>query len=260
MVFLKKSHVADHTSPGAAYKPKPQTTWNPCSMRQADRCLAINTGQLPARLTDRNACKQACKASSVCLTPHTPSTMHLRNALHSTLAAIFLTGVPAAASQGADSHLWIPMREIVFNSINFASTGTEEERQILQQIWSKELSAHLSGNSKELPAFTLVGDARDNGKRIIFTMFDAAGSDRCETAENGASAHDIFVLCRMRVLAWPMLGYKFTDLPNYCMLRSGGDKQNRVEYFYDKSQKMVKFRTIQYGKLVQNCSRALKLG
>lgn len=126
-----------------------------------------------------------------------------------------------------------------FNSINFASTGTEEERQILQQIWSKELSAHLSGNSKELPAFTLVGDARDNGKRIIFTMFDAAGSDRCETAENGASAHDIFVLCRMRVLAWPMLGYKFTDLPNYCMLRSGGDKQNRVEYFTTRAKRWL---------------------
>lgn len=172
-------------------------------------------------------------------------------------AATCCTSLAVAATEKAE---WIPMREVVFNSTNFASTGTEEERQILQQIWSKELSAHLSGNSKELPAFTLVGDARDSGKRIIFTMFDAAGSDRCETAENGASAHDIFVLCRMRVSSWPMLGPKFIDLPNYCMLRSGGDKKNRVEYFYNKNQKMVNFRTIQYGKLVQNCSRALKLG
>lgn len=186
--------------------------------------------------------------------------MFLRSALYSTLASILLTGIPAAASQDADAHLWVPMREIVFNSTNFASTGTEEERQILQQVWSKDLSAHLSGSSKDLPAFALIGDARDGGKRVIFTMFDAASSDRCEAAENGASAHDIFVLCRMRVLAWPMVSHKFTDLPNYCMLRSGGDKQNRVEYFFDRNQKTVKFRTIQYGKLVQTCSRALKLG
>ncbi|WP_233168002.1 hypothetical protein [Xylophilus sp. ASV27] len=156
---------------------------------------------------------------------------------------------------------WVPMREVVFDSTQFPSTGTEEDRAILKQIWAKELAAPRStGGGQTLPAFALIGDVRQAGRRVVFTFFAAARNDRCEPPENGADATNIYSLCSMRVTPWPMQGHKIADLPGYCMVYAAKRDKNRVEYAFDSSDRVLRLRTIQFGKEVPACSRALKLG
>lgn len=147
------------------------------------------------------------------------------------------------------------MREIVFRSSKFPSTSTSEERDAAQQIWAAELAKGRAN----LPAFVLLGDVRQGDKRLIFSMFDAAGSDMCEESENGHNAKDIYTVCRLRVVSWPVQGTKAAELPGYCMVSGGDHPMNRVEYRYDTAVQTMHFRTIQYGKVVPACNRALKL-
>lgn len=173
------------------------------------------------------------------------------------LGQISPTFAQAAAPNKFD---WQPMRKAVFDGTNFISTASPEDRVIAQRIWDHELMARLKDEQGYLPGFALVGDVREGDKRIVFSMFAAAASEHCEPAANGASAHDIFVECRMRVTGWPLTGRKIAELPGYCMIHSGDLQKNRVEYRYDTAAQTVHFRTFQYGKLVPKCARALKLG
>ncbi|WP_353176533.1 hypothetical protein [Delftia acidovorans] len=177
-----------------------------------------------------------------------------------TLIAVSAMCSTPSARAAAGSAEWAPMRLAVFNSVEFQSSATQEDREILSKIWSKELAAVRRDASGVFPAFVLVGDVRNGSKRIVFSMFDTAGSDLCTDAENGASAHDIFVRCKMKVLPWPTTSGTAAVLNGYCKTSSGDLAKNRVEYLYDVSHQAIHFRTIQYGKIVQECNKTLKLG
>ncbi|WP_141832160.1 hypothetical protein [Delftia sp. HK171] len=178
-----------------------------------------------------------------------------------TLIAVSAMGFTPSVRAAAGSAEWAPMRLAVFNSVEFQSTATQEDREILSKVWSKELAAVRRDASGIFPAFVLVGDVRNGNKRIIFSMFDTAGSDQCSDAENGASAHDIYVRCKMKVLPWPTTTSETAAVLNgYCKISSADKAKNRIEYLYDISHQAIHFRTIQYGKIVQECNKTLKLG
>lgn len=154
---------------------------------------------------------------------------------------------------------WKPMREGVFNSENFKSTVNFEEKETLLKLWERELAnprPHSSGGF--YPSFALYGDVRDGGAKIVFSIFSTAGSDRCSTAENGASAHDSYIVCKLRITKWPNTN-GHVDLPNYCMIFGEEPGQDRIEYAYDSKERAIKFRAIQYGKVVPSCNRTLKI-
>lgn len=175
------------------------------------------------------------------------------------MAAVFAAG-PAKAQEITEV-TWSPMREIVFHSSKFPSTGTEEDRQVLQNIWAKELSSkRTSASGRPLPAFALIGDVRRGGRRVVFSMFSAAGTDRCEDPENGAEATDIYSVCSLRVTPWPMQGRQVADLPGYCMIFGTQRDKSRIEYAFDATDSLLRLRAIQFGKVVPACSRSLRLG
>ncbi|WP_287919189.1 hypothetical protein [Comamonas sp.] len=154
---------------------------------------------------------------------------------------------------------WKPFREIVFDAANFPSSGTDNDRKILENLWSTELSQREEiSKGVKYHAFSLIGNVEIAEKSLIFSFYDAAGSDTCEFAQNGASAHDIYTLCTMRLLLNG--GSRIINLPNYCMLYGGKKRdKNRLEYRFNQKQQTVDFRTWQYGKIVPACNRTLKI-
>lgn len=158
---------------------------------------------------------------------------------------------------------WKVMHEAIFDSASFPETVTAEERLVAEKLWSKELSSRRRNESGFYPGFALIGSVHESGRNFVFSMFDAAGLNTCDPGQNGASASDIYVKCRMRVASWPAQATstpQIVDLPGYCMISSTDDSNSRSEYRYDKKAQAVHFRTIQFGQLVPKCSRSLKLG
>lgn len=164
-----------------------------------------------------------------------------------------------AFAESATHESWKPFREIVFDAVNFPSSGTSRDREILGNLWKIELSQREEkAKGVKYHAFTLIGDLNLGEKSVIFSFYDAAGSNTCDFAENGASAHDIYTLCTMRLSVNG--GQRVINLPNYCMLYGGNERdKNRLEYRFNQKQQVVEFRTWQYGKVVPACNRALKL-
>ena len=150
------------------------------------------------------------------------------------------------------------MHELVFSDspTSWPSTGTLNERAIALKVWARELAKRPNPT---LPAFVLIGEAHIGGQHVVFTLFDAAGSTRCEPVENGVGAYDTYTVCLMRVTTWPPAG-QVAELPGYCMLYAERKEQNRIEYAVDPARRTVAFRAIQYGQVVPRCSRELKLG
>ncbi|GKS73263.1 hypothetical protein AVME950_00225 [Acidovorax sp. SUPP950] len=175
------------------------------------------------------------------------------------MAAVLAAG--QARAQEITEVNWSPMREVVFHSSNFPSSGTEADRQMLQSIWGRELtSTRKSASGQALPAFALVGDVQRGGRRVVFSMFSKAGTDRCEDPENGAQVTDIYSVCSLRVTPWPMQGRQVADLPGYCMIFGTQRDKSRIEYAFDATDSLLRLRAIQFGKVVPACSRSLRLG
>lgn len=179
------------------------------------------------------------------------------------LSALF-PALAIAMATSAHAQAWETMREVVFDSSVFSSTGTAEDREILKTVWAAELSAPRVGSAgKRLPAFALLGDAATAEGKVVFSMFAAAGNSLCQDAPNGADATDIYSICTLRVTAWPTRpGLRAIELPGYCMLYANTDRsQNRVEYRIERTQPAftVRFRAWQFGRVVPACNRSLRL-
>lgn len=175
--------------------------------------------------------------------------------------ALAMASSLAAHAQTLDAPgAWKVMHEAVFDWPELPQTATAEERSILQKLWGKELATRHKTPTGHLPGFALIGDVREGSKRLVFSMFSAGGVDSCDPAANGAAASDIYEVCRLRVTGWPQ-STPHVDLPGYCMIAGPREGiSSRIEYRYDKSNQSVQFRTIQFGQIVPNCLRVLKLG
>lgn len=180
------------------------------------------------------------------------------------LAMTAMLSSPAQSQDGKSVHgEWKAMKTAVFDWSEIPSTASADDRAILQKLWVKELAARHITASGYLPGIALIGDVREGSKRIVFSMFGAGGIDSCDPPPNGASARDIYQECRMRVASWPTGEHGtplVVNLPGYCMVFDISNTDSRTEYRYEKHAQTVHFRTIQFGKVVPNCSRSLKLG
>ncbi len=178
----------------------------------------------------------------------------MKRAHHFIVAALASTLCTAALAQ------WKPMREVVFDSAAYGTRGNASDRNLMEQLWAKELAQQRSAtHGKPLPAFTLVGEVRVAGRQLVFSMFNASSSPRCEDAPNGANESDVFTVCQMRVTAWPVSAARPAELPGYCMFfgSAADDGRNRIEYQLVGTQ--IHFRAIQYGQIVEACNKTLRL-
>lgn len=178
----------------------------------------------------------------------------MKCARHFILAALASTLSTGALAQ------WKPMREVVFDSAAYGTRGNAADRKLMEQVWAKELAQQRSATQgKPLPAFTLVGEVKVAGRQLVFSMFNASSSPRCEDAPNGANESDVFTVCQMRVTAWPVSAARPAELPGYCMFfgSAADDGRNRIEYQLVGTQ--IHFRAIQYGQIVEACNKTLRL-
>ncbi|MDH1501383.1 hypothetical protein [Comamonas terrigena] len=176
------------------------------------------------------------------------------------VVALAMASSLAAHAQSQDSRgAWKVMHEAVFDRPGMSSTATQEERDIVKFLWAREFAAREQTHTGPMSAYALVGDVREGTKRIVFSMFASGDDPSCDAAPNGADANDIYVRCRMRVSSWPPSGAPAAALPGYCMIFAASETNSRIEYRYDSGSQTVQFRTIQFGKVVPNCSRSLKL-
>lgn len=184
---------------------------------------------------------------------------------------LVLAAVGSARAQRAEpappgDAVWQPVREVVFNSTTFASTGTSQDRALMAKLWAKELSgAQRTPAGDSLPGFALVATVRRNGVDYVLTMFNRAGPDTgCDMPGNGAQ--DLHATCPLRVAQMQggdvLAGRSF---PGYCMLAGLFDsgetarRLNRMEYAYDERAGVVRLRTIEHGRIVAACSRSIRL-
>jgi len=189
----------------------------------------------------------------------------LRGLIAATLAGIAF-GAAAQSAQPPTGLKWQMMHEIVFNSTNFSSTGTEEERVLLGKIWEKELQGSEKNikTGELLPSFSLIGTVEYKGVKAILTMYNRSGSD-CIEPGNGKGMYDMYAICPLRLIRLTQdKQAEIQNLPvNFCML-SGDDhdnprSKNHNEYTFDERSGIVYLRTIQYGKVVSSCNRALRV-
>lgn len=180
-------------------------------------------------------------------------------------AAALAIGVSAQGVQAPAGLQWQQMHSIWFNTTVFSSTGTPEEKELLGKIWAKEISGSMKNQNGSLfPSSALIGNIEQNGIKIIFTMYNRAGSD-CMQPGNGQGMVDMYATCPLRVIRLsgndkPIV----VDLPvNFCMLDVDDEhnprSKNHNEYALDARAGVIYLRTIQYGKVVPACNRALQV-
>jgi len=95
-------------------------------------------------------------------------------------------------------------------------------------------------------------------------MFNSHNSN-CIQPGNGSGMVDMYSTCPLRIIKF-FGDSKNTEqnLPvNFCMLYgddpNNSRAKNHIEYGFDKRSGIVYLRTIQYGKVVPACNRALRV-
>lgn len=178
------------------------------------------------------------------------------------LASSALLATMAQAQQSALQ--WLPMREAGFHAPNASPTATEQEHALLQRIWSRELAgAREIAPGTRYPSAALIGTVDTPGAQMVFSIYARAGYEKCQPAENGATVEYSHWVCPLRVVRTEAGKPVVRDLPGYCMLW-GDDpdaprEKNRVEYAYDAKTATVRFRTLEHGKVLPQCSRTLRI-
>lgn len=186
---------------------------------------------------------------------------------------IFAVGPLSAAAQLADPTAriapeWQPVREVVFNSMTFTSTGSAKDRSLMAKLWADQLSgAQWTRSGESLPSFALVATVKRQGLDYVLTMFNRAGpGTECEMPGNGAAVHDLHAICPLRVVQMQdgkVLASR--SFPDYCMLAGLVDSGptarslNHMEFAYDVHAGLLRLRTIEHGRVVAACSRSVRL-
>ncbi len=199
--------------------------------------------------------------------------------LHGAMLMCLANALPAQAQsksskvdfpQGLE---WQMMREVTFDYAPRKS-GTDQERAISESLWAKELAARPTNRlaradgtklTGKYPGFVLISSINVNDNSYIFSMFDSINAE-CEKAADGRNVVDMYSKCAMRVVRRNQDG-KVTQsqvIPDFCFLNLDDQDapldKNHTEIAYDAPNKTVYFRTIQTGKVVTACNRAVRVG
>lgn len=184
------------------------------------------------------------------------------------LAILSAGAVPMAHAQEVkppSGLTWTMMKEVVFNSTNFSSTGSETDRKMAQQIWGKEIARDAAGDSNgPYPSFVLISTVPYGDEQLFFSIYSSALQSTCESPPNGRDQTQLYSKCPMRVVKVVPPGKSATqDFPDYCMLfgdsKDNPRVKNHVEFALDNRQGTTYFRTVQYGKIAPECDRAINI-
>lgn len=176
---------------------------------------------------------------------------------------------PVPGDSPSNGLKWEWMRELVFNSSSFLSTGDELDRRMARDLWGPEIEQDARQRTAfglPSPGFSLIGSAVIGRERYVFTMYSSASRDfkECDPPPNGRDVTRLYTTCPLRVLASrPGHPALTQDFPGYCVL-FGDDphnprSRNHVEFAVDARQAVVHFRTIQHGTQVAECDRTVRL-
>ena len=110
-------------------------------------------------------------------------------------------------------------------------------------------------------AFALLAEADTAENHYIFSMLNNSDNpnNNCLAPPNGdgtTRAQPTYSTCTMRVVQRHKASGRTTvrDLPNYCYLA-----RHHTEYAYDAASKIIRFRTIMYGRHTRECDRSIQL-
>jgi len=184
-------------------------------------------------------------------------------------SAVLITA-PAAQAQNANppSGLkweWMHDVELDANPNLFTASASDQEQNLLSKIWAKEIKATgYMKNGSPYASFAVIGTIEHQDTKVILTMFNSYNSS-CIQPGNGRAMEDIYATCPLRIIRFSA-NNQITEqnLPvNFCMIY--GDDQhaprakNHAEYAFDERSGTVYLRIIQFGKIVPECNRAVRI-
>ena len=197
----------------------------------------------------------------------------LRALMGSVLTGIVLSATAQAQPQNPHQNVqppaglkWQWMHDAAFNADNiFITTALNEEKELLAKIWSKEInSTGLMNDGSRYPSFVVIGNIAYKNNKITLTMFNSFNST-CLQPGNGRGMVDMYATCSLKLIWWPpsKSGIEKNLPVNFCMLY-GDDShnprsKNHNEYAFDEHTGILYLRTIQYGKVVPDCNRILRV-
>ena len=176
-------------------------------------------------------------------------------------AGLVVCTLPAAAHNAQGRTAWKQMPEITFNF--YQKTGTPQQAKTVREVWGNRL------RPRDV-AFALLTEVDTAENHYIFTMLDNNDipGGTCLPPPNGdgtTRTQPTYATCKMRVVQRHKASGRTTvrDLPNYCYLNlddePGNLAQHHTEYAYDAANKIMRFRTIMYGRHVRGCDRSIRL-
>ena len=182
-----------------------------------------------------------------------------------TSAALAATAQVQQKANPPEDLKWEQMHVLNFNTTKFPDTGTPEEKTLLSKIWKNEISSPRNPVTGSLMLSTAtIGTIQYKGGVVVLTMFNSAFSN-CIQPGNGRGMVDMYATCPLRIVRI-VEGVQPTaqNLPaKFCMLVLDDPRnpsaKNHDEYAFDARTGIVYLRTIQYGKVVPECNRALQI-
>ena len=169
-------------------------------------------------------------------------------------------------SQAPAGLQWQWMNEANFDTAwarNESATAAEKEQA--SSIWSKERSEARKEPDGSIAdaSFVLIKEIAFQGSRDVFSIYSRAGYG-CEMPPGGsAGSNQMYAKCPLRVIKTSN-GKTFSkDFSGYCYLNLDTKDQPRsrfhTEVGVDEKAGKVYFRTIQHGRSVPECQRAIDI-
>lgn len=147
---------------------------------------------------------------------------------------------------------WVTVPEINFN-FSDPPKGTAQQKSIVRKIWGKEISGSNS-------IFVLLAGAETSEN--IYYISILLSQDHCPPTPNGSGKYsqpDLFTYCPARV--WQQnkktKAVKIQNFKDFCYLED--DPRGHTEFAFDETTNIAHLKTMQYGKFVPDCARAIRL-
>ena len=139
------------------------------------------------------------------------------------------------------------------------------DEDLARKAWGKEInSTPKSGTDSDgrLPSFILLSSFRAGNSQLTFSIFSAAMAKDCTPPGNGRGIEDMYSVCPLRVTQYENGKSHTQEYQKYCHLFPENDPNgalNQTQMAFDTKSMTAYFRTIQHGKRLKECDRALKV-
>ena len=190
------------------------------------------------------------------------------------VAALSLVAPAAQAQVRTSSHIpptfpsvlrWKQMDMVSLNFHPKYQRSAEDPANLAsaKALWEGIYEPYLDQN-KASPLFFLLSEYVGPNFKIVASLIDMPlDFDRCEPPGNGSAVTDMFSKCMvsLAIVGKTTLVSRFDG---YCFLHVDNDpnnplSKNHTEFAYDPRTATAYFRTMQHGKVVPGCNRAIQL-